>query len=238
MKLHRFFTQFDPREPRMLLWDKEITHQVVDVLHLQRGEKIILCDGTGNEALYTITRLDSRGLDLEFENLYRNANEPRVRVTLHCCLLKRENFEWVAQKAVETGIAEIHPIISRRTVKTDFKAERLERIIKEAAEQSGRGIVPTIQPVGYFFDAAKECSLKSRQLLFDVNGGGLEPLMALKRQAAQFGIWIGPEGGWDPEELERAADLGFLTASLGGLTLRGETAAVIASYLSCTETFG
>ncbi|MFA4954657.1 MAG: RsmE family RNA methyltransferase [Patescibacteria group bacterium] len=235
MKLHRFFTQFDPREPRMLLWDKELTHQIVDILRLQRGEKVILCDGTGNEGIYTIARLDARGVELEFEKLAKNQSESRVKVTLHCCLLERENFEWVAQKAVETGIAEIHPVISRRTIKTDFKAERLDKIVKEAAEQAGRGIIPVVSTAEYFHDAAKIYSAKMPQLLFDAAGEGLHALNGLKRESKAFGIWIGPEGGWDPEEFEHAAALGFRTASLGNLTLRAETAAVIASYLACTE---
>jgi 16S rRNA (uracil1498-N3)-methyltransferase len=59
-------------------------------------------------------------------------------------LLKRENFEIAVQKATETGIKKIYPIITERTIKLNFKKNRLEKIIKEAAEQSGRGVIPVL----------------------------------------------------------------------------------------------
>lgn len=63
-------------------------------------------------------------------------------VILYCAILKHENFELVVQKATEAGIKEIAPIITTRTIKLDIRKDRLEKIIKEAAEQSGRGVVP------------------------------------------------------------------------------------------------
>ena len=85
-------------------------------------------------------------------------------MTLYCAVLKRENFEWVVQKCTELGIRAIIPIVTTRTVKTGLKMDRLRIIAKEAAEQSGRGIIPVINNPLEFDRALEEA--KHQQNIF------------------------------------------------------------------------
>jgi 16S rRNA (uracil1498-N3)-methyltransferase len=215
MKIHRF-----------ILEDPKLVHQMARVLKLKTGEKVVLGDGKGHEAEALIETISPKSISVAFDHVSVNQRESARSVTLYCALLKRENFEWVVQKATEVGVASIVPIITRRTVKLNFKLDRLQMITKEAAEQSGRGMVPTVHPPMKFEDALKQAE-NEKNYFFDVG-----PSHSYRLKANSLGIWIGPEGGWDPEEVEFAKKLNCEITSLGSFTLRAETAAVIATYLA------
>src|SRR3989344_2070787 len=117
------------------------------------GEQVLLCDEGMNEVLAEVTEIVHKVIKVKVIKEQRNENEPLRKVMLYCAILKRENFELVVQKATEIGVAEIVPVITRRTVKLALKQERLEKIIKEAAEQSGRGVVPTLSKPMEFQEA-------------------------------------------------------------------------------------
>ena len=124
------------------------------------------------------------------------------------------------------GISTIVPITTERTVKTGLNVKRLETIIREAAEQSGRGIVPTLAPHLTLKDALATCNPKEA-LFFDLSGS-----LPTKSEFHHAGsLFIGPEGGFTPSEVDLARKNGCTIASLGPLTLRGETAAIVGSYL-------
>jgi 16S rRNA (uracil1498-N3)-methyltransferase len=234
MKLHRFIRDFNFAESRLKIFDKEILDQIKNVLRLGAGEKIILSDGNLNEALAQINNFKKDYLEVEILEVGKNENEPKVRAVLYCSILKRENFELAAQKAVEVGIAEIVPIVAKRTVKLNLKEERLKKIIREAAEQSGRGRVPVLQPVIDFAEAVEEAEKNNVNLFFDVSGKNIKNFFDSHfrgNDRETVGVFIGPEGGWDEEEIKMARNKNFKIVSLGRLTLRAETAAAVASYV-------
>ena len=162
-----------------------------------------------------------------------NVNEPKRGVTLYLSTLKRENFEFAAQKATEAGVQNIVPIISSRTVKLNISTERVEKIVKEAAEQSGRGMVPRIADIVSFEKIFPDAAKNDINIFFDGMGKQFSGTMLEGKESV--GIFIGPEGGWGNKELVEAKENGFLIAGLGALTLRAETAATIASYLACNS---
>lgn len=207
--------------------DQKIVRQIRSVLRLSAGEKILLADGRGREALATIVKLTNRSVAVELERIIDNENEPTKHVVLYAAILKRENFELVVQKATEIGIKEIVPLITRRTVKLALKHDRLEKIIREAAEQSGRGMVPKLHQPMEFEEAITRA--KGRHILFDVSGQILDSSFQI---SDSLGTWIGPEGGWEASEIEKALSFKFQVLSLGKLTLRAETAAIVAAYLA------
>jgi len=231
MKLHRFIGNFDLTDPRLRISDSEIVGQMRKVLRLKPGDLVILGDGKSKEALSRIIGFQSETVEVEISEVSENQNEPSVHAVLYCSLLKRENFELVVQKSTEVGIKEIVPIISQRTVKRDMKQERLAKIIKEAAEQSGRGVLPILHdPIP--FQAALENSGENDFNLFLHPESSEHPPDRMKPETQKrVGIFIGPEGGWDGEEIQAARDKNFQIVSLGKLTLRSETAAIVASYL-------
>jgi len=235
MKNHRFISEFNLREKELSIFDREILNQVRNVLRLKSGSQIILADGRANEALAEITEFGRDYLRVKLLQKEINDKEPDRKVILYCSILKRENFELVAQKATEVGVSEIIPLICEHTVKIGFKKERLQKIIKEAAEQSGRGIVPIIyEPMG-FSEAVKQAQQNGQNFLFDASGENLAKSDFARFKQKTVGVFIGPEGGWSSFEMDLVRQREFKIASLGKLTFRAETAAVVASYLVCNN---
>lgn len=226
MRLHRFIGDFNLASDTIEIKDKELINQISKVLRLKAGSQFILCDGNSNEAVAEISGMERNQITASILKKYRNENEPETKAYLYCSVLKKENFELVAQKATEAGIHEIVPIITERTIKTGLNMERLRKIIKEAAEQSGRGIVPKLHQVRDFRQVLDHAKLNDLNILFDPTG------KEKMGQAGKVGIFIGPEGGWSDDELKFAHENRFITASLSKLTLRAETAAIIASFLA------
>lgn len=239
MKLHRFVSNsIDLTAENLIgshlsLQDAELVNQIKNVLRLEKGDKIILTDGKLREALSEIADVAGQSIVVNVLNISKNEKESKLHSILYCSILKRENFELVVQKATEVGIKEIVPIISKRTVKLNLRLDRLEKIAKEASEQSGRGITPTISAPISFDTALKSANKNKINLFFDEHGGEI-PSSAISRLASdsQVGLFIGPEGGWDESEVETIKNMPeFKIVSLGKLTLRAETAAIVASYL-------
>ena len=236
MRLHRFIGNFDLSKEEIRITDPELRNQVIKVLRLRAGDEIELSDGRLNEARVKIADI-GKDMRLSVSERWQNQNEPDRQVILYCSVLKKENFELVVQKATEIGVKEIVPIITARTIKLDIRKDRLEKIIREAAEQSGRGIVPTLHEPIKFGDAIKRVG-KGTNFIFDISGETLSRTTlaapAARGQAnylLRTTIFIGPEGGWTPEELELAKKNNFKIISLGKTTLRAETAAIVGTYL-------
>lgn len=226
--MHRFILLSSLSVGEMVIEDGEVARQIKDVLRLRVGEKIILGDGAGNEAEAAILELGKKNFSVKISQIDSNQREPKQPVILYCAILKRENFEWVVQKAVEVGVKEIVPIITDRTVKAAINVARLQKISKEAAEQSGRGIVPTVsKPMGW--QQAIENSKDQRNLFCHFGG---KSVGVVKAKGDVLGVWVGPEGGWSEKEVSVAKDNGFEIVSLGNTVLRGETAVVVGSFLA------
>lgn len=235
MRLHRFIGNFDFENERIRIEDSEIVKQIRNVLRLRSGDVAILSDGKLNEAEAKIISMEKDYLEIELLKRKRSESEPAVKATLYCSILKKENFEFIAQKATEVGISKIVPMVTSRTVKTNLKQERLEKIIKEASEQSERGIVPKLENIMAFSEALKYAGENELNLFFDRRGEDVLKNMAFdpKNESAKTaGVFIGPEGGWDDGEIKMAKTAGFKIVSMGKLNFRAETAAVIGSYLA------
>lgn len=227
MKIHRFIIPSNLRSDELEITDQDIVGQIKNVLRLKLGEKVIVGDGRGKEVLSEIKKIGKSSVTLKVHRVEENSNETKNSVTLYCSVLKKENFELVVQKATEIGVRYIVPVITERTVKLGLNKERLEKIAKEAAEQSGRGIVPVIFKPMSFEEAVGNTYLAGSKFIFDALGGVFKET-SLKGEIAAF---IGPEGGWTEKELALARSKDFTIVSLGKLTLRAETAAIVASYI-------
>ncbi len=229
MKIHRFFGKFVIVDKGIKIDKKEIVHQIKNVLHLKVGEKILLCDENKSEYMAEITHME-KDINTKIISLEKNKNESKRNIHLYLSILKKENFELAVQKAVEVGVSTITPIITERTVKLNIKKERILKIIKEAAEQSERGIIPELKDIANFNDVLKE---KRDGITFfcDRSGNNLNYSLKNIKEHDAINIFIGPEGGWSENELKNAKRNKFFIVSLGKFTLRGETAATIASYL-------
>ncbi len=228
MKIHRFIGDFDLSRKEIIVHDIELVHQMNTVLKLARGEAVVISDGHGKEAHATITTADKKSVTLAVSGVDSISREPRRHVIAYVAIIKRELFDLVVQKLTEIGVAEIIPIITRRTVKLAIKESRLQTIIREAAEQSGRTMLPMLHEPMEFKKALTHAAPNQDNFFFDGSG---TPRFVVSHATAPVGIFIGPEGGWDETEVQLAKDAGCIMVSLGLLTLRAETAAIVASYL-------
>lgn len=224
IRLHRFVIG-QPLMAHMTINDRELCHQWAKVLRLETGDQLIAVDGQGHEGTCTLTELRSSQARLQCSDVRDTPDLPLPKTTLYCAVLKRENFEWVVQKATELGVSSIVPVVSERTIKTGLKLERLEKIAREATEQSGRGIVPALhEPLA--FQAALRADTAPIRLFFHTG-----PILdRAPLQASERSLWIGPEGGWTNTEVLQAKAAGCHICSLGPLVLRAETAAVCACF--------
>lgn len=227
MKLHRFIGEFDLSAEHLIVQDAKLALQLSRVLRLKSGDKVVLCDGKGAEAQAVVRSLRPMSVSFNLEKLEVSGVETSRIVALYCSILKRENFELVAQKATEIGVRRIVPIITARTVKQDLKAERLTKIILEAAEQSGRVLLPALEAPISFKEALEQGRASDQALFFHPSG---KEMCEQKQTGTSYALYIGPEGGWDDAEVDLAKKAGCAILSLGSLILRAETAALVATY--------
>jgi len=228
MRKDRFFIDTKIEKGKLEILEKEIFHQVKNVLRKKVGDRIILFNGTGIEAEAEIKKFLKDKIEVEVLNIEKPEREPKIFVSLFCSILKKSNFELVVQKATEIGVKEIVPILCKNTVKTGVNFKRLEKIAKEATEQSKRVTLPKIEKVLSFKEAIEKAKNFDLKILFDISG---KDFSLVKKGAKSVAIFIGPEGGWDELEIELAKKENFEILNLGKLNLRSETAAIVASFL-------
>lgn len=235
MKLHRFIINA-ALSSSIRIRDKELANQIQSVLRLKEGDRLIVCDGSMHEAEAIITSLGKDTVEISLGEIRRNTAEAERKVILYLSLLKGEHFEMSLEKATECGVAEIVPIITERTVKQGMREERAQKILKEAAEQSGRGKIPLLHAPRSLADAVAHAELANTvNFFFHETGEPLPMLRSVIQQGDSIGAFVGPEGGWSPAEIifiERKIMEGknFKVVTLGRRTLRAETAAIIATY--------
>jgi 16S rRNA (uracil1498-N3)-methyltransferase len=195
--------------------------------------QIVLLDNQGNERLVEVISSDRRDTIARVVKLRPAPAEPAVAVTLYQCMLKSDKLEWVWQKATELGVTTLVPVISNRTVARPGRAahgkqERWQTIVREAAEQSGRGRLPTVAPSCSFTELLANVT-GVRLLPWEgghSNPGLLHALLHAPQPVNAVSILVGPEGGLESGEVERAKEAGWQVVTLGRRILRAETAAL------------
>ena len=237
-KIHRFITEYQKTKDILKITNLAFIHQIKDVLKMKIGENCIIIGSDQKEIMSTIKNIQKQYIELEINKIEQNKkikdqNIENKNVTLYMAILKKENFELVVQKASEIGITKIVPIITDRTVKTGLRYDRLEKIAREASELSGRNSVTIIDEIKSFKNAIQSDTNETK-IIFDITGSKIylidKETKTKKLKPKSISLYIGPEGGFTDQELKLAKDLPII--SLGNLTLRAETASIIASYLA------
>ena len=222
---------FEKVSGEIVQFSPENSKHIIGALRMNVGEKINVCDdGTEYECELVDVQKDSA--KAKVLRSYKNENEPSVNVTLFQCVPKGDKLETVIQKAVELGVAQIVPVLSSRCVsrpdekKAKKKTERYNKIALSASEQSGRGKVVNVCEQISFAAALKQLQQFDCTILFYEGGG--ESLKTIINNQKSFAIFIGPEGGFSPEEVEVLKANGATVATLGKRILRTETAPLAA----------
>ena len=153
--MNRFFLSMECFRPGEVIFDADTSHQINRVLRLKTGDQVIVLDGTGDEYLLELSQVGKTTTAGKILSRRLSQTEPRVHLTVLVGLTQREKFELVLQKCTEIGVAAITPVITNRSIVQDIrtteqKTERWQQILKEAAEQSGSGKNPGVEPSSPF----------------------------------------------------------------------------------------
>ena len=228
----RFFVDGQP-ENGVLVLRGENAHHAGRVLRLRPGEAVTLCDGKGTDYDCTVETLEKDAVTCRVLGSHPADTEPEQQLTLFMALPKGDKMEFIVQKAVELGVSEIVPYLSKNCVsrpdKTDKKVERWRKIAVEAAKQCGRGVLPAVHAVVPAAEAVRLAAQAETALFLYENEKqtGLRDALA-GGVGKTVSLMVGPEGGFAPEEAAAAKDAGLVSVSLGTRILRCETAPVAA----------
>jgi 16S rRNA (uracil1498-N3)-methyltransferase len=208
-----------------------------DVLRLQPGDAVYVFDGVGKEFRCAVRELDRDGAALDIvEEIEPARPESPLNLTLGIALLKGEKFDLVVQKATELGASRVVPVTTSRADvrirhgdEAKRKVARWQRIALEAAKQCGRARLMEIdEPVGFTALIDRPAEEGELRLIFaERNGLSLADVTQNSPAGSpKLFALVGPEGGWADEEIELAREAGWQIVTLGGRTLRAETAAI------------
>lgn len=220
--------------PGPLVLDEAQAHRLANVMRLRPGDPFVVFAGDGREWRATVTAAGRPGLHAEVHELSRHEPLPALSVELWCALVRPQRFDWAVEKAVEAGAEVIRPLISEHSARGEgaskARRERWERIVVEAAEQSGRLFLPVVQPAARLPELlAVE---RGPYVLADRDGRTWEAARALLPERGRVAVIVGPEGGLSADEVQKAQARGAIAVSLGPHILRTETAAVVATALA------
>jgi 16S rRNA (uracil1498-N3)-methyltransferase len=211
--------------------EDDAAHHLGRVLRAQAGQLYELSDGER----VRLGRIDKVSRDrVEFALLEElPARQPRLNMTLLLSVVKFDMFEWAIEKATELGVATIVPLAAARSEKALLsaaakRAERWEKILLEASQQSRRVRVPVLAELAKPETVFASHKDGLRVMLSERPGAPTIRKVLEGQQQANATLAIGPEGGWADDEFETARRSGFQEASLGKLILRTETAVAAA----------
>lgn len=210
-------------------------------LRMKKGEEIIICDTKGTDYKCIAESFGDSVVCRVLEQ-YKSNTEPDIFVTLYQSMPKQDKLEMIIQKSVELGVSKIVPVLSKRCVcRPDEKSmkkklERYSNISKEAAKQSGRGIIPQIENMLSYKDAVT-LSCRDDLSLICYEGGGKNLSAINYKDIKNINIFVGGEGGFDTDEIDYATKNGLIRIGLGPRILRCETAplAALSILMNCTK---
>ena len=238
MQPRAYAPDLDPSQKTAALSPEESAH-LIRVLRLDAGARVLVFDGRGAQHLARITTAAKDRVTLALLEPAPPAPEPRVRLTLAQAVLKGEKMDAVIRDATMMGVSAVIPLITDRTViprsavEIRRVRERWHRIAVASAKQCGRATVPDIGPperLTALFEAQDAPDVLRLQLVEPGAAESEKQDDGLPVEPSHAGtlIAIGPEGGWSPEEVAQAREVGWHQWTLGARTLRAESAPLAA----------
>ncbi len=235
-----FFTENEINSKTYAL-DGETARHISKSLRMKSGEELTLVSPSGIQHDCVIDGINADIVSVLVKSSKPCENEPECRVTLYQALPKGDKMELIIQKCVELGVTKIVPVISARCIsRPDEKSlakkrVRWQKIAREAAQQSRRGIVPEIAEAVSFKQAVKLSGENERTVIFyELGGDSVKDI--LSDTPRSVGIFIGSEGGFEEQEVELVLAEGGRKATLGKRILRAETAPLAALSIIMYQT--
>jgi 16S rRNA (uracil1498-N3)-methyltransferase len=222
-----------PLRPDMdLQLPEAAAYHVARVLRLREGAALTAFDGSGSEFRCEVLAVKGDAVHVRVGPKSPGQPESPLRITLVQAVSRSERMDWTLQKATELGVRVIVPVLSARSVvrlderQAEKKMRHWQAIVAGACEQCGRSVVPEVRMpqelARYLAQAARE----GQRLVLSPTGPA--SLAGLTSVGSRVELLIGPEGGLEDSELERAAASGFTPVRLGPRVLRTETAGIVA----------
>ena len=234
--MHQFFVtpdQIHVNDKSVIITGADVNH-IRNVLRMKPGEEISVSNGQdGREYRCGIRSMEADRVCCELRFMKEDKVELPSRIFLFQALPKADKMELIIQKAVELGAFQIIPVASRRCVvklderKAASKIQRWQGIAEAAAKQSRRAVIPKVLQVSSFAEAVKRASAMDVRLIpyeMAEDMAKTRALMELLKPGQDVAVFIGPEGGFEPEEIELAVDSCVEPVTLGKRILRTETA--------------
>lgn len=242
--MHKFFVNKENiSEDKITITGDDVKH-IGKVLRLRTGDIISISNGEGLEFTSIIDSIDKKEVLCTVKETLENKTESKLNITLFQGLPKSQKMDLIVQKGVEIGINRINPVITKRVVvkteKKDIsnKIERWNKIALEASKQSGRGKLLKVENPIDFKKAAD--SLEDFDLIIvpyeNKEDIGLKNVLSKSnKDYKNIAIFIGPEGGFEEEEIEYLLSTGAHIVTLGPRILRTETAGFVTSTILLYE---
>lgn len=231
--MHHFFvTPGQVREDKIYIEGSDVNH-IKNVLRMKIGEELQVSDGNNKQYLCEILAMDAEEVCVSVKEELERDTELPSKIYLFQGLPKGDKMELIVQKAVELGVYEVIPVATKRAVvkldekKATKKTERWNGIAESGAKQSGRNVIPKVTQVMSYKEAMQYAKKLDVVLIPYELAEGMEETRRIVEgiePGQSVGVFIGPEGGFEAEEVAYALEQGAMAVTLGKRILRTETA--------------
>lgn len=232
--MHKFFVNIDKIYDNKAIIEGDDVKHIYKVLRLKEGETVNINNCNGEEFLGTIESISKTKVEVKLSNKLEINNESPIDIYLYQGFPKSTKMDLIVQKCTELGVKEITPVITERVIsalgdikKDNKKVERWNRIAFEACKQSKRTLIPIINDSIEFvelLDNLEEMDLIVVAYENAENYGIKQMIRDIDKQVKKIAVIIGPEGGFEEEEISKLKNLGAYIVTLGPRILRTETA--------------
>lgn len=232
--MYQFFVEPQQIQGREILIRGGDVNHIKNVLRMKVGEELSVKSGADDrEYRCAIAAFEEDFIRCELRFIKEDGVELPSRIYLFQGLPKADKMELIVQKAVELGAFQVIPVATRRSVvrldekKAAAKTARWQAIAETAAKQSKRGVIPQVCPVMSWKQAleyAGDIPVKLIPYELAENMDRTRELIEGLEPGRDIAVFIGPEGGFDEEEIETARAAGAIPVTLGRRILRTETA--------------
>ncbi|MCT4591469.1 MAG: 16S rRNA (uracil(1498)-N(3))-methyltransferase [Carboxylicivirga sp.] len=220
---------FDPEFNGEGLLNEAESKHCINVLRHKEGDTITVANGKGYYYTCNIIKAHPKRCELA---LIESKKHPSQVFMIHLAVAptkSTDRFEWMIEKAMELGIAEITPILCKHSERKKVRTDRIERVVVAAMKQSLKAYLPKINELTSFDDFLKQ-NHASQGYIAHCHESEKTPLKQAYQTGTDCILCIGPEGDFSESEVELAQKSNFKTVSLGNSRLRTETAGVIACH--------
>lgn len=236
----QIFADLSTMQDGILAISGEEYNHIKNVLRMHPGEKLAVrgTDQSSDEYVFEIVSFTDNQVNCRLLSVKQSESELPVRVILFQGLPKADKMDFIVQKTVEMGVAEIVPVQMHRSIvklagdKRRKRIERWQSIAGAAAGQSKRAMIPQVHDLLTYREAlqyaasAADLVLVPYEAMADEAGSGTRSLLEGLQPGQTAAVFVGPEGGFEESEIEAALESGARTISLGRRILRTETAAL------------